>query len=329
MNLSRAVKLAIKELRSNGQSVTDDHKIFIHAIDGTLTVTALKRDRESSIAVRMPFNSPVTLCGCFSGRLRKLFRMLMNMSQEWTQGIDDRGDFLQIKGDSFTYRFDLTEHLLNIKKIVDLAIDITVHDVNIDTEHTQATQKKSIMNTSVIIIKNDYFDDLQSAVKVGLFTGKGTNPRKVALYETIDAYNTKVSAEVKTIAIESVKSSNEAYDELLTQFKEEKKIKNSIVSKPAVKRVKIGVSGKSLDKSEVWEADRIRFVKRSSQMGRVLEYMFNNDGISFVETDGLDLTKTQFVQAIGSISEAGYGIVKRDNRFTVVLPKELEAPKLK
>lgn len=53
MNLSEAITIALKELRDNGQKITDSHKIFIHAIDGKLKVTALKKDGDESIAVSL------------------------------------------------------------------------------------------------------------------------------------------------------------------------------------------------------------------------------------------------------------------------------------
>jgi hypothetical protein len=323
MNLSKAITIALKELRAGGQKITDEHRIFIHAIDGKLTVTALKKDLDESIAVRLPFRSSMTLCGTFCGHLKKLLRLIQNEKQEWTQGLDDRGDFLQVTGETFTYRFDLTGHLLNIKKTIDLTIDNTVHSAIIEKESDQSTE--TIMK---LIISNDYFTDLAAAVKAGLFAGKGKNPKKADLYAAIDAHNAKCNAE--PIAVEeSIGTPTTAYDMLLTQWKERKTTEKVKSVKVAAVRENRGVSGKSLDKSEVWPADRIRAVKRSSQMGRVLEYMFNNEGIAFVETDGLELTKAQFTQAIGSISEAGYGIRKDNDRFTVILPKELEAPKLK
>lgn len=327
MNLSKAITIALKELRANGQKVTDCHKIFVQANNGKLIVSAVKNPNDESIAVSMSFDSPEPIFGCFYASLRKLFSLLQNKPQCWTQGQDDRGDFLQITGESFKYRIDLTGHLLNIKKTIDLAIDNSVRSVNIDTDSNQSTE--TIMK--LIIISNDYFTDLAAAVKANLFTGKGKNPKKAELYAAIDAHNAKCN--VEPIAVETVEESIEtpttAYDMLLTQWKERKTTEKIKPAKVAAVRENRGVSGKSLDKSEVWPADRIRTVKRSSQMGRVLEYMFNNDGIAFVETDGLEITKAQFTQAIGSISEAGYGIRKDNDRFHVILPKELKAPKLK
>ena len=148
-----------------------------------------------------------------------------------------------------------------------------------------------------LITTNNYFADLATAVEANLFTRNGRNPKKDVLYAAIEAHNVKTA-----------------------------KPANVVKSAKIVSR---GISVKSLNKTEVWHHENIRVVKRSSQMGRVLEYMFNNDGVEFVETDGLELTKAQFIQAIGSISEAGYGIVKTAERFTVILPKKLEAPKLK
>ena len=148
-----------------------------------------------------------------------------------------------------------------------------------------------------LITTNNYFADLATAVEANLFTRNGRNPKKDVLYAAIEAHNVKTA-----------------------------KPANVVKSAKIVSR---GISVKSLNKTEVWNHENIRVVKRSSQMGRVLEYMFNNDGVEFVETDGLELTKAQFIQAIGSISEAGYGIVKTAERFTVILPKKLEAPKLK
>lgn len=322
MNLSTAITIALKTLRANEQSITDSHRLFIHAIDGKLIVAAFKKSYDETIAVVLPFKSDRVICGTFPASLRKLFRLLKNQDHQFTTALDDRGFYLAITGSSFKYRIDLTGQPIRIKKAIDLAInsnsvDSVIMNEEIATENTM----------QLITVTNNYFADLAIAIEAGLFIRNGRNPKKPDLYAAIDAHNAQCVS-VTTVE-ESVAPSNEAYEALLTQFKEKKAAKNTIASKPPSNRAKVGTSGKSLDKSEVWEASRIRTVKRSSQMGRVLEYMFNNDGIAFVETDGLELTKAQFVQAIGSISEAGYGIVKTDDRFTVVLPKELEAPKLK
>lgn len=327
MNLTAAIILAIKELRRNGQPVTQDHTLFIRAIDNHLTVASFKPSPSprpvDAVAVKIPFETSSIVCGCIPAAFQKLFRMLTEMPQSWNQDRDQNGDFLSISGDNFSYRLGLKAHLFNIVKTFDCAIDtITVHSDIINTSNNHDTEK----SMSAITITNNYFADLNSAIEAGLFTRNGKNPKKAELYDAIERHN----AAIQPAEVAPVEQPANVYDGLLNQWKE-KKAANAKKSekKPPVVRANRGASGKSLDKSEVWAAERIRTVKRTSQMGKVLEFMFLNNGIQVQHAGELGLTKAQFTQAIGSVSEAGYGIAKTGNVFTVVLPQELSEPKLK
>ena len=120
------------------------------------------------------------------------------------------------------------------------------------------------------------------------------------------------------------------YAALLNQWKAAKVAKVvAQLPQPKTPRPNYGKSGKSLDKTEVWPAEKIRTVKKLSQMGLILDRMFQDGLITLEIGMSLGLTKQQFSQAIGSISEAGYGINKNGNAYSVILPEGLEAPKLK
>jgi hypothetical protein len=205
MNFATAVTQAIKLLRRQGQSVTQDHLLFVlfSATNQSLTVAAFKPGEEA-VAVRVPFEVHNTACGTFPASFKDLLIKLQDMPHDWSTDLDDRGDFLSMKGASFQYRFDLKSIMPNWSKTFDLPLDTSI--VYDDIIETTKQQPEPIM----ITVTNNYFQDLSSAIEAGIITKKGAkNPTKADLYSAIEAHNATFT---KT----------DVYGDLLNQWKAKK-----------------------------------------------------------------------------------------------------------
>jgi len=204
MNFSTAITTAIKLLRRHGQSVTQDHLLYIHAIDQSLTVAAFRQPGAEVTAVRIPFEGDSVACGAFPASFKDLLIRLQDMPHDWALGQTDECDYLSIQGASFQYRFHLQTLIPNITKIFDLSLDTCI--VNDDIMSTTTKQSEPVM----ITVTNNYFQDLNAAIEAGVIVKKGAkNPTKADLYSAIAAHNATFTQA-------------DAYGDLLNQWKAKK-----------------------------------------------------------------------------------------------------------